>query len=186
MSSSPTAPSPRANRRRSASADAARLRGSHVYNFRFNGTVLFSLETDSLKLCVQVAVEQKISLCGADLRGASLSGAYLKAEPDEIARLDAVRDIILSHPERLNMTLWHGEKWNPDHTPEEEHSCGTPHCLAGWLQALSPDKEIRQMEAEAAGRKLAPVASGLFFASKSIVFDFLKERWYAGDTKASA
>jgi len=125
-------------------------------------------------------------LRGANLRGANLWGAYLrdadlKAAPDEIARLDAVREIILAQPERLNMGLWHGDKWTPDHTPEEEHSCGTPHCLAGWLQALSPDKEIRQMEAQEAGRKLAPVASGFFFSSKSIVMDFLKERWYAGE-----
>ena len=32
MPSSPTGPSPKANRRRSANADAARLRGTHVYN----------------------------------------------------------------------------------------------------------------------------------------------------------
>ena len=178
---------------------------------RFTGSILFEGEFGSLKLCVEAAVEKRVylwgadlggaylrdadlrgadlrgaDLWGADLGGANLWGAYLrdadlKAAPDEIARLDAVREIILAQPERLNMGLWHGDKWTPDHTPEEEHSCGTPHCLAGWLQALSPDKEIRQMEAQEAGRKLAPVASGFFFSSKSIVMDFLKERWYAGE-----
>src|SRR5437899_9533876 len=112
---------------------------------RFTESVLFSLETDSLKLCIEAAVKSKINLGGADLRGADLRDANLgdvylgdaylrdanlKADPDEIARLDTVREIILAQPERLNMSLWHGEKWNPDHTPEEEHSCGTPHCLA--------------------------------------------------------
>jgi len=39
---------------------------------RFTGAVLFSLETESLKLCVEAAVKS-----GADLRGAYLGGAYL-------------------------------------------------------------------------------------------------------------
>jgi hypothetical protein len=207
---------------------------------RFTGSVLFSLETDSLKLCVEAAVKAKTDLRGADLRdanlrdanlrdanlrganlrdanlrganlrgadlrdanlrdanlrdanlrganlrdanlrGANLRGAYLKAEPDEIARLDAVREVILAQPTRLDMGLWHGDKWDATHTPEEEHSCGTPHCLAGWLQALCPDKEIREMDPEDAGRKLAPVASALFYSHKDIVLKFLKERWYSG------
>ena len=39
---------------------------------RFTGTVLFALETDSMRLCVEAAVKS-----GADLRGAYLRGAYL-------------------------------------------------------------------------------------------------------------
>ena len=38
----------------------------------FSGRILFSLETDSMKLCVEAAVKS-----GADLRGADLSGAVL-------------------------------------------------------------------------------------------------------------
>ena len=44
---------------------------------RFTGVVLFSLECDSIKLCVRAAIEAKTDLSGADLRGAYLSGAYL-------------------------------------------------------------------------------------------------------------
>src|SRR5689334_23082728 len=54
---------------------------------RFTGKVLFSLETDSLKLCVEGAVKSKANLGGAYLRdanlgdanlvGANLRGAYL-------------------------------------------------------------------------------------------------------------
>jgi uncharacterized protein YjbI with pentapeptide repeats len=49
---------------------------------RFSGAVLFSLETDSLKLCVEAAVKSRAYLNGAylhgaDLSGADLSGAYL-------------------------------------------------------------------------------------------------------------
>jgi uncharacterized protein YjbI with pentapeptide repeats len=44
---------------------------------RFNGSVLFSLETKSLKLCVEAAVKARANLYGADLSGADLSGADL-------------------------------------------------------------------------------------------------------------
>jgi len=44
---------------------------------RFSGSVLFSLETESLKLCVEAAVKSGAYLYGADLRGADLRGAYL-------------------------------------------------------------------------------------------------------------
>ena len=60
---------------------------------RFSGAVLFSLETESIKLCVEAAVKSRAdlrganldgadlygaNLCGADLRGAYLRGAYLR------------------------------------------------------------------------------------------------------------
>ena len=45
---------------------------------RFTGSILFSLETDSLKLCVQAAVKGGADLGGADLGGADLGGAYLR------------------------------------------------------------------------------------------------------------
>ena len=47
---------------------------------RFTGVVLFSLECDSIKLCVRAAIEAKTDLSGADLRGAYLSGAYQAAQ----------------------------------------------------------------------------------------------------------
>ena len=45
---------------------------------RFTGSVLFSLETESLKLCVEAAVKAKADLRDANLRDANLSGAYLR------------------------------------------------------------------------------------------------------------
>ena len=44
---------------------------------RFTGAVLFSLETESLKLCVEAAVNSGVSLDGASLDGAWLDGASL-------------------------------------------------------------------------------------------------------------
>lgn len=45
---------------------------------RFTGNILFSLETESLKLCVEAAVKAKTYLEGADLEDADLEGADLR------------------------------------------------------------------------------------------------------------
>ena len=45
---------------------------------RYSGAVLFALETESLKLCVEAAIKQGADLRGADLRGADLRGADLQ------------------------------------------------------------------------------------------------------------
>ena len=42
---------------------------------RFNSSVLFSVETESLKLAVELAAKQGAYLEGANLRGANLGGA---------------------------------------------------------------------------------------------------------------
>ena len=44
---------------------------------RLTGTVLFSLETDSLKLCVEAAVKSNADLVGANLENANLENANL-------------------------------------------------------------------------------------------------------------
>jgi len=45
---------------------------------RWNGQVIFSLETTSLKLCVQAAIKSEANLREADLREADLRGASLR------------------------------------------------------------------------------------------------------------
>ena len=45
---------------------------------RWNGSVIFSVETESLKLCVLAAVKARVSLSGANLSGANLSEAKLR------------------------------------------------------------------------------------------------------------
>jgi len=44
---------------------------------RWNGEIIFSLETESLKLCVEAAVKAGVNLTGANLSGADLSDANL-------------------------------------------------------------------------------------------------------------
>jgi uncharacterized protein YjbI with pentapeptide repeats len=49
---------------------------------RFSGSLIFRAETESMKMCVKLAIESGANLsganlCGADLSGANLSSAYL-------------------------------------------------------------------------------------------------------------
>ena len=45
---------------------------------RLTGAVLFSLETTSLKLCIEAAIKSRADLGGADLRGAYLGSAKIR------------------------------------------------------------------------------------------------------------
>ena len=175
----------------------------------FSGRVLFSLETTSLKLCVEAAVKsgadlsgadlsgadlRRADLSGADLSGAVLSGAVLSraamdidpATPAQaIENLDKVREIILDKEDRLFMGDWHRDnKWREENrTCIQEAECGTGHCLAGWLQVCSTDEKIRKLHPATAGILLAPVASHMFYKSDNEVLDWLREREYAKEAK---
>jgi hypothetical protein len=125
-------------------------------------------------------------LAGADLSGADLAGAnlarvknFLRPSPEEIMRLDEVREIVLKKPKRLAMDSWHSGNWTPEHTPEEEYVCGSAHCIAGWLQALCPDAKVRQMDPRMAGVKLAPASAYMFTASNAAALRWLENREYA-------
>ena len=45
---------------------------------RYSGSVLFALETESFKMCVEAAIQGGANLLGANLRGADLRGADLR------------------------------------------------------------------------------------------------------------
>ena len=45
---------------------------------RWNGSILFTLDTETLTLAVEAAVKNGANLTGADLRGADLTGANLR------------------------------------------------------------------------------------------------------------
>ncbi len=162
---------------------------------RWTGAVLFAKECASLKVCVEAAVEARANLSAADLRGAdlnaaNLSGADLRgadlrgahgldlATPEESeAMLAKIAEVVLSQPKRLNMAHWHGQSWDATHTPpEEEHSCGTAHCLAGWAQALCPVPLIRRMDPERAGIMLIPTAAHMFRKTDAEALEFLRTK----------
>ena len=164
----------------------------------FSGRVLFALETESLKLCVEAAVKSGADLRGAVLRGAVLRGAVLRdadlsgavlsgavfdiepATPEQaIKNLDTVREIILDKEDRLHMNDWHlNGDWRK-RTCLEEAECGTGHCLAGWLQVCSTDPKIRELFPATAGILLAPIASHMFYKSNYEVLEWLRDRVYA-------
>ena len=76
---SDAAPAPE-NYKPGGSRDAERERGGgmkYEIKHRFSGGVLFSLECESLKVCVEVAVKSRANLSGANLSGADLGSAYL-------------------------------------------------------------------------------------------------------------
>jgi hypothetical protein len=96
----------------------------------------------------------------------------------QIVRLDRVREIILNSVDRLDMNYWHkGSGW-VDRTCDEEIACGTSHCLAGWLQVLSTDPDIRAEDPKIAAMSLAPVAVKMFYADKTRVIEWLRNRSY--------
>jgi len=128
----------------------------------------------------------RANLAGADLAGAYLARANLaRATKEEIERLDVVREIVLANPDRLDMDSWHSREWNSEHTPEEERNCGSTHCIAGWLQALSADPEVRSMDPVLAGGKLAPCAVPFFYAPNAIALQWLKDRAYDTEGKGA-
>jgi uncharacterized protein YjbI with pentapeptide repeats len=98
---------------------------------RFSGSVLFSLETESLKLCVEAAVTSGANLSGAYLTGADLRGANLKKIKgwDETPKLKNLNSRILKAIKKdgeLEMGNW--------------HKCNTTHCRGGWAVVLAGKK----------------------------------------------
>jgi hypothetical protein len=115
--------------------------------------------------CEYAEIGGELLYIGARIAGAlCCMGSKIKGvkigEPTE-AEIEFLRSIPI---DRLRMEQWHGGGWKPS----EPGDCGTTHCLAGWAQAKSGDLMIRKMEPSAAGRKLIPNLSYLFYASDEI------------------
>jgi uncharacterized protein YjbI with pentapeptide repeats len=111
---------------------------------------------------------------GAYLRGAYLTGAYLTgavglASPEEeAANIAAAVEAIAAEPQHWDQAVWHGGGFDPA-AAVAVGSCGTAHCLAGWLQTLLPiGDERRELDPETCGWVLAPrAASAGWFASRA-------------------
>jgi len=64
---------------------------------RYSGAVLFEMETDSLKLCVEAALKSRADLSGADLNGVDLNG-------EDLSRANLSRaDLIGANLSRANL-----------------------------------------------------------------------------------
>ena len=107
-----------------------------------------------------------------------VDGKLVTSPEQQVKNLDKVREIILDSADRLDMGYWHGSSEWMGKTCAEEAVCGTTHCLAGWLQVCSTDKEIREMEPEIGGAFQAPVAAKLFYSLAEEVIAWLRDREY--------
>ena len=109
------------------------------------------------------------TLTGADLTGADLRRAVSLASPEEeAANIAAAVEAIAAEPHHWNQAVWHGNGFDPA-AAAAVGSCGTAHCLAGWLQTLLPiGDERRKLDPESCGWALAPRAA--------------EAGWFASDT----
>ncbi|MCI0541141.1 MAG: pentapeptide repeat-containing protein [Verrucomicrobiales bacterium] len=169
----------------------AKLSGANLTDADLHGAILCSAELRGANL-TDADLHGAI-LCGAELRGANLtdalftgadlSGARLSdtkgttTNEESIARLDEIREHVIVHGDELKMGAWHGTGWDPDCEPE--HACKTSHCLAGWAQALCPDKSIRELDPITAGVRLIPLAAGRFWGDAENTKKWLESRAYA-------
>ena len=118
---------------------------------RWNGSVLFRVETESIRLAVEKAVKSGASLDGANLNGANLNGASL-----DRANLTPIRDdiwaVLCSAPAEvagLRMAIINGRI---DGSTYEGSCCclvgtlaNTRHCHYGAIPTLTPNS-IRPAE----------------------------------------
>jgi hypothetical protein len=155
---------------------------------RSTGAVIWEGEATSVRAALEKAISEGANLTGAnltyanlidanltyanlthaDLTGADLTGADMPdgfaSRESAVAMLDQIREMVVAHPETLDMAQWH---------------CGTSHCLAGYAQAISEDPVIRRMHPSDAGIRLIWPASHMFYADNVAAFDFLRDRKYA-------
>jgi hypothetical protein len=123
---------------------------------RFTGKILFEKDADSMRLCVEAAVESKANLRDADLRGADLRRADLRGADLWDADL---RDADLRGADLRRADLRGANLRGADGIPKipdihkavhaaitaegcsldmgDWHTCETTHCRAGWVVHLA-------------------------------------------------
>ena len=73
---------------------------------RYSGAVLFEMETESIKLCLEAAVKSEANLSGADLSGADLSGADLSRAYLRGAHLSGAKNLVKFMGVEPGNTYW--------------------------------------------------------------------------------
>ena len=152
-----------------ANLSEANLREANLSETNLSGADLSGANLSGANL-------SETNLSGADLSGANLSGANLSeadlsgavgltSPEEEAANIAAAVEAIAAEPHHWNQAVWHGSGFDPAAAPTVG-SCGTAHCLAGWMQALLPiGDERRKLDPESCGWALAPrAASAGWFA----------------------
>jgi hypothetical protein len=87
----------------------------------------------------------------------------------------------MDNASRLEMGHWHSDMTWKQRTCAEETLCETTHCLAGWLQVCSTDKNLRSLDPQFAGALAAPIAAKMFFRGGDETLEWLRERKYVAE-----
>lgn len=146
-------------------------------------------EGDNLRACVDLS-----HISGAANLYTGLWHHVSAAE--QIASLDKVREVVMTNSARLDMRYWHRGPLAADgtldyvtsmlweqRTPEEEvHTCGTAHCIAGWLQVFG-GPSARHNWVTTAAVSIAPGAGFMFHRSQEEALEWLTDRTYADQIK---
>src|SRR5574343_470820 len=73
---------------------------------RFSGEVIFKLETESLRLCVEAAIKSRADLSGANLYGANLSRADLYGANLSRANLYGAKNMVKTMGVEIGNYYW--------------------------------------------------------------------------------
>ncbi len=162
---------------------------------------MFSLETDSLRLCLEVGVKSGADLRGADLSDADLRGANLRGANLSDANLsdanlrDAdlrganLRDANLRDakwpftadpelPKRVATAILNGPE-GPKVAMDNWHTCETVHCVAGWAIHLSGPAGYALesvVGSPVAGAMLMPSGAHMFYKTNEEAIEWAKEQ----------
>ena len=166
------------------------LRGANLRNANLHGVDLSDANLQGADLSgtdLSGANLRAANLRGTDLRGTYLRAAYLRwsdldgALFDDVytdipVTLSEVRDLILSHVDRLNMNTWHSDNHWRDKPVDE---CGTSHCVAGWTHHLASLKRPKLLASKIntwlVGRMaLGEEAASHFYDSDEEALNWLK------------
>ena len=116
------------------------------------------------------AVLTRADLRGADLTGADLRGAVLSC-PVKIDNIHQVIFAAASQPDALNMKKW--------------HTCGTTHCRAGWVIAITGDAGKALEWAFGGEGRGTPLAAAMIYMASDPALEKVPD-FYCDNEKALA
>lgn len=144
---------------------------------RLSGNVLFSMETESLKLCVEAAVKAQADLRSADLRSARNISKYITSNLymflDQPGKIRAYKLVTKGGygPWYPEITYKTGQKYEvADCDTDEQSQCGAGINLAtlDWcMKEWEPGRRILIAEFEASEIAAIPIGSDGKFRVKS-------------------
>ena len=125
-------------------AEMPRLIGANLHGANLSGADLHGADLYGANL--HGANLRDADLYGANLYGADLHGANLRDTMFDAVYINLpvtllqVRDVILSRPNLLSMSGWHGDDDWHNGTVHQMDECQTTHCVAGFAHCIAAIK----------------------------------------------